>query len=235
MEQEVRNSNAAVVLADGEKTLDQEVSLIEQRALSLEISSEDEYKDAGSLVTSVKEMQKKVKDYWEPIRLSTKKAYDDVLAHKKEMLSPLESAEKIIKLKITLYVIKRQEEERRRQEELRRMAKEEADRKLAEAIAASDRGDETAAEFAMAEAEIMDDEASKEASAPTRPKADGISLSRAWKITGIDESKVPISVNGCVVRPVDASAVSKLIKESKGTIQIPGITYEETVCVSARS
>lgn len=48
-------------------------------------------------------MQKKVKKYWEPLRVSAKSTYDDVLARKKEMLDPLEAAEKILKGKMGDY------------------------------------------------------------------------------------------------------------------------------------
>jgi len=177
-----------------------------------------------------------VKDYWEPMRVSTKKAYDDVIAHKKEMLDPLDKAEKILKDKMATYTIEMQRKQREQEEKMKRLAQEEADRKLAEAIAAQDSGDLEAAESAMAEAEVMDDMAFSGISvASQKPKADGISTSKSWKITAINEDDVPIDINGAVIRPVDTSAIMALIKATKGKIKIPGVTYEETVTVSVRA
>ena len=67
------------------------------------------------------------------------------------------------------------------------------------------------------------------------PKAAGVSTSRAWKITNIDSSKVPVEIAGAIIRPVDEKAVMALIKATKGSIKIPGIEYEETVNISIRA
>lgn len=55
----------------------------------------------------------------------------------------------------------------------------------------------------------------------------------AWT-TKIDSEKVPISFAGMELRPVDEKLVLQLIKTSKGTISIPGVTYEEDVVISVR-
>ena len=123
-----------------------------------------------------------------------------------------------------------------REEEMRRAAKEEADRLLAEAIEASNSGDDAGADSALAVAEVYDDVAAMtpKGKAP-KPKAEGVSLSRSWKITGIDSSKVPISFNGTEIRPVDTAAILRLIKEAKGQISIPGVTFAEDFIVSAKA
>mgnify|MGYP006934296323 CR=1 FL=1 len=90
----------ALVLDSPEDTLTREASLIEQQASSVVVTNDAEYAAAGDLTKAVKQMQKKVKDYWEPMRVNAKAAYDEVLAHKKEMLDPLEAAEKILKGKM---------------------------------------------------------------------------------------------------------------------------------------
>lgn len=236
MKEQATNETAVRVLDTKEKKLDKEVSIIELEAQELVVSNEEDFQKASDILKSNKELQKKVVDYWEPMRKSTKQAYDDVLSHKKEMLDPLKAAEKTVKGKIADYTVKQQELQRRREEEMKRLAQEEADRKIAEAIECQNNGDSVGAEAAMAEAEVMDDMALSNISAPVKkPKADGVSMSRAWKITSIDERKVPIDLNGAVLRPVDQSAVMALIKATKGTITIPGVVYEETVSVSVRS
>lgn len=225
----------ALVIDSAEEALDKEVSLIEARALGIEIASDEDYGFAGEYAKYVKQTQKKATDYWEPLRVSAKKTYDDVLARKKEMLAPLESAEKILKKKMQAYLDEQNRKRREREEAMRKLAQAEVERKLAEAAEAESAGDMAAAEYAMAEAEVMDDVASNGKVIASAPKAAGISTTKAWEIKSIDASKVPVEIAGVLIRPVDEKAVMRLIKASKGSIQIPGVIYEETVNISVRS
>ena len=59
------------------------------------------------------------------------------------------------------------------------------------------------------------------------PKARGVSASKDWEIVSISSKDVPLSVSGVEIRPVDKAAVMRLIRASKGSIQIPGIVYQE--------
>lgn len=228
-------AEASLVLDTAEQKLGEEVSMVELQAKGVVIVTDDDYKAAGSATSEVKRMQKKVEEYWEPMRVSTKKAYDNVLAHKKEMLDPLKKAEQILKSKMSGYVLEQERKRKEQEEAMRRLAKIEADKKLQEAIDASNAGDEMAAEFAMSEAEVYDTAAAAGAIAKQTPKSDGVSTSKGWKITEIDSSKVPIEFSGMELRPVDEKMVKQLIKASKGKISIPGIKYEETITISVRS
>lgn len=68
---------------------------------------------------------------------------------------------------------------------------------------------------------------------PSQPvKASGVITKKAWTITSIDLEKVPVTALGVLIRPVDEKAVMKLIRDSHGTVEIPGITYEETSVLS---
>ncbi len=216
-----------------EAKLDQEVSLIEQRASCVVIASDADFAAAGEMTKQVNDMQKQVTEYWEPMRKSTYDAYTAVNQHKKEMLDPLAKAEKILKQKMGDYT-KEQERIRREQEEARRRAaQEEMDRKLAEAAEAEARGDALGAEMAMAEAEVAEG-VTVGGVRPQIPKAKGVTQTKTWKITGIDPAKVPVTFAGMELRPVDEKLVLQLIKASKGKIAIPGVTYEEDVIIGIR-
>ena len=128
--------NNALVLDSPEDTLTQEASLIEQQASSVVVTNDAEYAVAGDLTKAVKQMQKKVKDYWEPMRVNAKAAYDEVLAHKKEMLDPLEAAEKILKGKMGDYSMEKERKRRAQEEAMRKLAEQEMNRKLEEAARA---------------------------------------------------------------------------------------------------
>ncbi len=230
----IAGSNA-LVLDTVEDSLNKEASLLEQKVQSVVVASDADYAAAGDLTKNVKRMQKKVEEYWEPMRLSTKKAYDDVLAHKKEMLDPLKAAEKILKGKMGTYSMEKEQKRRAQEEAMRKLAQQEMDRKLEEAAAAEAVGDTAGAAMAMAEAEVMEGVSIGGSIQEQAPKADGVSQSKTWKIVGIDSQKVPVNFEGVELRPVDERVVMRLIKESKGTVQIPGIQYEEAVSISVRA
>lgn len=224
-----------IVVENTEQSLGQEVSLVERNAMSVIITNDADYEAAVEITRSVKQTQKKVKEYWEPLRASTYKAYTDVMAKKKQMTDPLDKAEKILKGKISTYAAQKERERREQEEAARRAAQAEMDRKLAEAAAAEKAGDTFGAEMAMAEAEIMDDAAASIIVGTKAPKVDGMSTTKTWVIKNIDASKVPIDIAGVVIRPVDEKAVLALIKATKGAVKIPGVEYEETVSVSIRA
>lgn len=228
-------ANVACVLDASEEKLGREVSMIEQSAMDVMILDDNDYVMAVEVTKTVKQAQKKVKDYWEPLRISAKKTYDDVLSHKKEMMTPLEKAEAILKRKMADYDMKKELERREAEEKMKMLAQQEVDRKLEEAALAESAGDTVAAEYAMAAAEMMD---GLTAVAPVKTeavKAKGVTRKRSWEITSIDSSKVPIEIAGAVIRPVDEKAIMALIKATKGEIKIPGVEYKATVNVSVRA
>ena len=224
---------AKIVKPAEEEKLDSAVSLIEQKANSVVIASDLDFAMAGELTKQVKDMQKQVTDYWEPMRKSTYEAYTAVNAHKKQMLDPLSSAERILKQKMGAYSMEQERIRREQEEARRRAAQEEMNRKLEEAEMAESNGDMVGAEMAMAEAEVMEG-VSARTTQSFAPKAKGVSRTKTWKIKSIDSSKVPVSFAGVEIRPVDEKLVLQLIKMSKGKISIPGVEYEEDVIIGIR-
>lgn len=127
--------NVTVMNAE-ESKLGKEVSLIEQRAEAVVVASGADFEDAGLFLKQIKQAQKQVKDYWEPLRVSAKKSYDEVLNHRKEMIEPLEKAEKIVKTKVNEYSAEQERKRREQEEAMRRLAQAEIDRHLNEAAEA---------------------------------------------------------------------------------------------------
>ena len=235
MNEAVAKSEALVLDTAENEQLGKEVSLMESQASAVVVATEADYSVAGDLIKTIKAMQKQVKDYWDPLRVAAKRTYDDVLAKKKAMLDPLEAAEKIIKSKMGDFVLEQERKRQEQEEAMRKLAQAEIDRKLDEAATAEANGDAMGVEFAMAEAEVMQGIAEAGSIPSQKPKANGVSTSKAWKIVSVDPAQVPVSIAGAVIRPVDESAVMALIKATKGKIEIPGIKYEETVTISVRS
>ena len=217
-----------------EKQMTTVVTGLEAAANNLVIDSDERYNQAAAFLQRIKTQQKTVTDFFEPLRKATKAAYDSVLSRKKDMTTPLDKAEKVIKGKMGEYQRKAEQARREQEEKLRKAAEAEREKAFAAAVAAEAQGDMLGAEMAMMEAEVMDDAAAGATVHLAAPKAKGISSRKGWEITGIDPDKVPVTLNGVVIRPVDEKAVMALIKASKGTIQIPGITYRETAIISAK-
>ena len=224
--------NVTVMNAE-ESELGKEVSLIEQRAEAVVVASGADFEDAGLFLKQIKQAQKQVKDYWEPLRVSAKKSYD-VLNHRKEMIEPLEKAEKIVKVKVNEYSAEQERKRREQEEAMRRLAQAEIDRHLNEAAEAEANGDAVGAEYAMTEAEMMEGVSIAGGVQHQTPKVKGISQSKTWEIceSECDWSKVPVSLVGIELRPVDKAAVLRLIKMSKGQVEIPGIKFRETYTTS---
>lgn len=231
-------SAAEVEQTEQEQVLSRAVSEIEFQAGAIIIDNEQDYQNAASFGRMLKQKSSDVKEFWKPMKDATHRAHTEICNREKAMLQPLVNAEKILKETMGAYVTE-QERKRREAEEAsrkaaRKAAREEADRKLQEAIELEDKGDKVTAAAVIEEAEIMDEAAATVAVAAEKPKASGVATKKDWKITSVDSSKVPTSVAGVEIRPVDMAAVMRLIRMSKGKIHIDGIEYEETVQMSFR-
>lgn len=229
------NAIAAEREAPPEEALGTEATALIAVAKETSIQTQADYEQAAAVLRNLKQLQGKVKDYWEPLRKSAKAAYDSVLEKKKEMLTPLEDAEKALKDQMTVYTVQQEEKRKAQEEEMRQAARRESDLKLEEAAAAEQSGDTAGAAAAMEEAEVLDGMASSARVTARAPKANGVSQTKTWKLKSVDPEKVPIKVGGVEIRPVDQAAVMRLIRESKGTISIPGVEYEESVQISVRA
>lgn len=229
--------NGVVVMKTEENELEKEVSLIEQQAEAVVVATATDFEDAGAFLRQIKQAQKQVKDYWEPLRVSAKKSYDEVLAHRKAMIDPLDKAEKVVKAKVNEYRVAEERKRREQEEAMRRLAQAEVDRRLTEAAEAEANGDAAGAEYAMAEAEMLEGVSIVGGVQTQMPKVKGISQSKTWVLCEdeCDWSKVPVSLAGVELRPVDKATVIRMIKMSKGQIQIPGIKYRETFVTSVSS
>jgi hypothetical protein len=179
-------------------------------------------------------MAGEVADYFKPLKESAHRLHKDICEREKVLLAPLNRAEATLKRTMGDFAFRKELERRAAEEEARRLAQEEADRKLEEAVKAEESGDGEAADAAMVDAQMADNMSRNVFVIVEPPKAEGVSQSKDWEITDINESRVPVELLGTLLRPVDERAVLRLIRASKGRIQIPGVNYKETVKTSIR-
>lgn len=218
-----------------EQQLSRDVTDIEFQAESLVIQTDEDYAFAGEFGKMLKKKASQVTTFFKPMKDSAYQAHKAVCDREKAMLTPLRNAEKIIKQAINIYDAEQKRKRREAEEAARRAAEAERERKMREASELEAAGDNEGAEAAFEEATIMDDAASYAVvPATAAPKVSGVSTSKDWEIVEIDPKAVPLAVAGVEIRPVDKAAVMRLIRTSKGQIEIPGITYREVAKISFR-
>ena len=217
-----------------EEELTVQVSDIETIANTLVVLDEKDYEAAGEFGVKLKTKIAEVTEFFAPMKKAAHEAHKNVCDREKQMLAPLKSAEATLKKTMGEYVTKKERERREAEERARKLAREESERKLTEAAEAERKGDIAASEAALLDAEISDTASRSITINKQQSYVKGVSAKTDWEITDIDASKVPDDVMGVTIRPVDEKAVIKLIRASKGKVQIPGITYKEVSKMSFR-
>lgn len=222
----------AVVAPAEEQNLTREVSDIEFQAEALIVENDEDYRNAAEFGKTIKQKATVVTEFFKPMKDSAYQAHKAVCDREKKMLAPLKNAESIVKRTMGAYVTEQERKRREQEEALRRAAAAERERKLKEAAELEKAGDTNGADEVLEEAIVMDEATSFTAPTRSAPKVSGVSTTRDWEIKEIDSRRVPNSIMGVEIRPVDKAAVMKLIRASKGQIQIPGIAYQEVTKMS---
>lgn len=217
-----------------EQKLTREVSEIEFKAESYVIQNDEDYAAAGEFGKMLKEKSSQVTTFFKPMKDAAYQTHKAICDREKAMLAPLRNAEKIIKATMSTYVTEQERKRRETEEAARKAAEAERERKMQEASELEAAGDNDGAEAAFEEAAIMDDAADYAVPAVSTPKVKGVSTAKDWEIVEIDPKTVPLAVAGVEIRPVDKAAVMRLIRASKGQIEIPGIAYREVTKMSFR-
>lgn len=233
----MERENVVAVMSEtelNEQALTQQVTDIEFQAESFVIQTDDDYAAAGEFGKLLKEKAAVVTSFFKPMKDSAYQAHRAVCDREKAMLAPLKKAETTIKKTMGEYLMEQERKRREAEEAARRAAEEERERKLQEAAALEAAGDKDGAEAAITEAVVMDEAAAYTVPATGKPKVSGVSTSKDWEIVNIDPKTVPLNFSGVELRPVDQAAVMRLIRASKGKIEIPGVTYREVAKMSFR-
>ena len=217
-----------------EAEMSKEVTAVEAQAGQITIASQSDYEQAAAFGRLIKQKSAQIIDFFVPMKKAAHEAHQNICTREKEMLAPLISAEKTVKQIMGDYVMEQERKRREEEERLKRLAEEEAEKKLQEAMELEASGQADAAEAALMEADIVDSASRSVVVEAPKIKADGASSSIDWEITVVDNSKVPVDFNGICIRPVDTKAIIRLIRASKGQIQIPGIQYKSVAKLSFR-
>ena len=217
-----------------EAVLTDYVSSVEAEAQSIVINNQADYDRAAVFGKTLKNASATVTEWFKPMKTAAYKAHAEIVSREKSMLEPLNKAEALLKRKVADYTIRLEQEKKALEAEVRRMAEEEANKKLALAAEHENAGNAQAAESALIDAQAMESYGKNPIIYSEPVKTEGVGTSKDWKIVSIDSSLVPIDISGIMLRPVDEKAIIRLIRNSKGTVSIPGVVYQEDIRVSIR-
>ncbi len=225
---------AIVRTENDEAVLSRKVTSTELEAESIIIETDEDYNNAAEFGKRVKQEAANVISFFKDMKDDAYKAHKTICDREKQILKPLQNAEAILKRVMGEYALLKERKRKAAEAETRRLAQEEAERKLLEAIKLEKSGDSAAAECVMLDAEMADTMSRNVTITAEPPKVKGVSQTTDWELVSVDNDKVPIAVAGMVIRPVDEKAIMRLIRASKGKVSIPGIIYKETIKTSIR-
>lgn len=180
-----------------------------------EVTTPDKYEAAGNLLVIAKDLAKKIRAYFKPLKAAAHKAHGELTKREKEELKPVLEAQEVLSRGLDAYdeKIRREAEE---QEALARKAAEEAALERAERL--EDAG-------MHEEAEITLERGGQVVAPPAEaPKVNGLSVSRRWDFEILDEAKLaPAYLVPDVVkirRIVQAHGEGAMALVGKGSIRV---------------
>lgn len=220
----------------GKQDLEDQVQMIKSTAEAIVISNEEELQNATDFMKDIKEKQKVVKDFYEPMVKATKESYDKTKAERDKLLKPLKEIETDIRELMNEYnnkvlQLKRAEEERIRKE------KEEQERKMQELQKNIEEGNTENIQDKVEE--IMNSTTLPEKTVEI-PKVQGMATRTTYKVEITAIEKIPTTLNN--VPLVELSKIGKeyLLKEYKiqkalgKEFKVPGIEIKEEVTTVIR-
>lgn len=203
---------------------------ISTEAKALKFESDEDIKVATDFIRGLRTVEKEVANYFKEPKADAFKIHRSISGLEKEILEPLKETDKMIRKSMVDYENEKQRiiREQLRAEEKRR--EEEAERLLKEAEKHRADGDQFTGivkeETAM---ELLETPEIK------TEKVENLSVVKTWKARVTDRNKVPVSVNGMEIRPIDMKALNALARTSKGEMKIEGVEFYEETSTRIRS
>ena len=202
--------------------LKEEVLPVVREAEATQVESAVSYQHAASFLKNVKAAQKKVKEFFSPLKATAKAAHSAVCAGEREMLAPLTEAESGVKRKMLAWQQEQEriarERERKLQAQAEAKARKERERLEKRAAAAVEKGQ-------IEKAESLEDKAA-EVIAPVvhveseAPKVEGIKYRVTWRARVTREEDVP---RQWLI--VDDKALQAFARATKGSKSVAGVEF----------
>ena len=206
--------------------------LMRSEAMAVKVQNNGDFEDAGYMRREIKTTMQKITAYWKPKKEQAHQLHKSLVAAEKDMLQPLEAADKIIDAEMLGYH-REQEKIRLDAQRERERLEAEAQRKTAELERMADeaaRADELDNDdveilrMAQTEADTAQHDVAV-AYVPDKATAPGISVRKVWKAKVVKDFLVPVSVAGIMIRPVDEKMLNKLAVATEGNVICPGVEF----------
>jgi hypothetical protein len=203
----------------------QESKPVVAAAEAMVVSDHASFEDAGAFLRDVKGREKAWNDFFEPMLRDAVDAHRGILARKKEVLSPLEKAEGIVKGKVVRFNQEEAEKAARIQREQEAAArKAEEDRRLADAAAAVEAGIPEEAVMETFDTPVIP---MSVAPAPPPPKVSGLSFATKYaaEVTNLHELVKFVAANPShlALLQVNKTALDGMARAQKEGLSIPGV------------
>lgn len=220
-------------IVNDEARQDEDNRALQAKAASLVIMNDQQYQEAAEIGKEIKRRAKMVTDLFQPIKEAANKAHKAACAREKEMLLPLQEAERMVKASMSAYTMEQERKRLEAEETARKAREEEARRMLEQAVALDEQGDSEAAAAVLEDAQVMAE--TPAVAAPAVLVTKGVTQKKVWDIQIVSPGDVPVSFAGVVIRPIDIATIKKLVTASKGKMQIPGVKVIESLQTILRS
>ena len=220
------------------ESIREEVAPVISAADDMVVSNREQYTYASGFLKDVKAAQKRVKDHFEPMKKAAHSAWRTVCDREKEMLDPLDKAEKSVKQRMLAWY-NEQERKRREEEAKRRAEAEERARKERERLekqAARLKTPELREERLEQAEQIVPVAVSVQSQAP---EIEGQSIRKTWKAT-VSDPKAAIQAimswpDWQAYIALNERELNRLAQRTKGTIEVDGVTFTEETQLTSRS
>jgi len=217
-----------------------------QQATALVVADQGGYDKATEALLTIKSLAKEISDHHRPVIQAAFAAHREAVKAEKRLLEPLETAERMIKVKLGTFLEEQEKlrlaEEKRLEEEARKRAEEEA---IAAAVQAETELKESGAtpeQINEATLEILD-QAPANVPAVVAPRtfqaAKGVSASERWSAQVVSLKELARAVADgkqpeALLLP-NMPALNGLARSLKGAMSVPGVRPQRDTSVSARA
>lgn len=211
--------------------LQKQVQMIRDTAESIIISNEEELQNATNFIKDLKEKQKVVSNFYDPMVKATKESYDKIRNERDNLLKPLKNTEVEIRGLMNDYNNKIMAQKRAEEERIQK-EKEKQEKKLLEAQENIKNGNIEKGKSQMQE--ILNNTTLISSTVST-PKITGMATRTTYKVEITDINKMPTTYNN--VPLVELSKIGKkylveqykIAKALKQNFEIPGLKITEEV------
>ena len=199
---------------------------------TLPVVTKEEYDLTAELIKKLKGEIDAVVAYYAGAKERAHRLHKEICDAEAYYTKPIKAYIEALKAEMKKFLAEEERKRRKAEEELREAARKEAEALMMQAAKIESAGGD--ASNLVAEAIMTETVGNTITISGSNNKTDGVVRKKDWEIVEINEAEVPTEIAGVVIRPVDTSAIMKLVRATKGTVKIPGIKIEEKETIVVR-